>query len=136
MPHRESAGSTGRRIHLAALGIVLLAFVSSPAWSESAGFLGGTPMNQLDQQDIDALNSTAQVVLNTKNDGQTTHWTRPASGNRGEVSATLTPEGTSIKDRRTCRFVAMTVKAGNHAFKLRPQYCQSPSTPWELQGAR
>ncbi|MFD1559893.1 hypothetical protein ACFSHT_30340 [Paraburkholderia silviterrae] len=115
---------------------MLLAFASPPAWPAYAGFLNGTPMSQLDQKDIDALNSTVQIVLNTKNDGETTPWIRPASGDRAEVSATLTPEGTSIKHHRTCRFVAVTIHAGDQAFKLRPQYCQSAKTTWKLQGAQ
>ena len=92
-------------------------------------------MSQLDQSDIAALNSSVVVVLNTKDDGQTTRWNRPAMGNRAEVNATLTPEGTSIKQRTTCRFVAVTVKAGTQAVKLRPQYCRTPQTEWALQGA-
>lgn len=136
MPYHDSAGTAGRSAHLAALGALLLALASPPAWAESAGYLGGTRVSRIDQKDIDALNSTALVVLNTKNDGETSRWTRPASPDRPEVSATLTPEGTSIKHRRTCRFVAMTVQAGPHAIKLRPQYCRTPKTPWELQGAQ
>ncbi|WP_028218664.1 hypothetical protein [Paraburkholderia oxyphila] len=123
-------------MRLASLGALLLALASPPAWPAYAGFLNGTPMSQLDQKDIDALNSTVQVVLNTKNDGETTSWMRAATVDRAEVSATLTPEGTSIKHHRTCRFVAVTVHTGNQAVTLRPQYCQSAKMTWELQGAK
>lgn len=101
-------------------------------------------MSQLDRSDIDALNSTVQVVLNTKNDGESTRWSRAATPERAEVDATLTPEDTTISQRRTCRFVAVTLHAANRAsnqapnqtVKLRPQYCRSANTPWELQEAQ
>ncbi|WP_167760164.1 hypothetical protein [Paraburkholderia pallida] len=136
MHHHDSARSARRSIRLATLGVLLLALASPPAWPAYAGFLSGTPMGQLDQKDIDALNSTVLVVLNTKNDGETTPWMRPATVDRAEVSATLTPEGTSIKHRRACRFVAVTVHTGNQTVTLRPQYCQSAKMIWELQGAK
>ncbi|HKT99729.1 MAG TPA: hypothetical protein VJS30_24865 [Paraburkholderia sp.] len=93
-------------------------------------------MSQLDRNDIAALNSTVDVVLNTRDDGQTARWTRPAAGNHAEVNATLTPEGTTIKQQRTCRFIAVTVHAGVQTVKLRPQYCRTATTSWELQGAQ
>lgn len=133
MPYHDSAGNAGRSAHLAALGALVLALASPPAWAGSTGFLGGTHMSQFDQKDIAALDSTVQVVLNTKNDGETSRWTRPASADHPEVSAILTPEGTSIKHQRTCRFVAVTVQAGANAVKLHPQYCRTAKTPWELQ---
>lgn len=136
MPYHDPAGNAGRSVRLAALGALLLALASPPACAESAGFLGGTRVSHFDQKDIDALNSTVQVVLNTKNDGETSRWTRPASGDHVEVSATLTPEGTSIKHQRTCRFVAVAVQAGANAIKLRPQYCRTAKTPWALQRAQ
>ncbi|MDR3097005.1 MAG: hypothetical protein LBV73_08015 [Paraburkholderia sp.] len=133
MSNRDSAGHAGRGKPLAALVPLLLALATPPAWPAQAGFLEIAPMSQLDQSDIDALTSTVRVVLNTRNDGATTQWTRPAMAGRPEVSATLTPEGTTIRNRKTCRFVAVTIHAGEHAVKLRPQYCQTPKTPWERQ---
>lgn len=136
MPYHDSARSAGRSARLVALGALLLAFAAPPAWPASAGFLDRTPMSQFDRSDIAALNSTADVVLNTKDDGQTTRWTRPATADHAEINATLTPEGTTIKHRRTCRFVAVTVHAANQTVKLRPQFCRTAQTPWELQEAK
>ncbi|CAB3787768.1 hypothetical protein LMG28688_02536 [Paraburkholderia caffeinitolerans] len=137
MSNHNSTGQAGREIHLAAaLGALLLALASPPAWSAPGGFLESTPMSQLDKNDIAALNSTVSVVLNTKDDGESIQWSRPATADRAEVSATITPEGTSIKNGRTCRFVAVTVNAGPHAVKLRPQFCRTTQAEWELQGAQ
>ncbi len=137
MSNHDSTGQAGREIHLAAaLGALLLALASAPAWSAPGDILESTPMLQLDKNDIAAINSTVRVVLNTKNDGETTPWVRPATADHAEVSVDITPEGTSIKNRETCRFVAVTVHAGNNAVKLRPQYCRSASAEWALQGAQ
>ncbi|MFX1676342.1 hypothetical protein PWR63_29495 [Paraburkholderia sp. A2WS-5] len=137
MSNHDSTGLARRETHLgAALGALLLALASVPAWSAPGDFLESTPMPQLDKNDIAALNSTVHVVLNTKNDGETTQWVRPATADRAEVSADITPENTSIKNRKTCRFVAVTVHAGDHTVKLRPQYCRSTSEAWGLQDAQ
>lgn len=136
MQNHHSTGHTGRGIHLAALGALLLALASPPAWPAYGDFLEGTPMAQLDKNDIAALNSTVGVVLNTKDDGETTHWVRPASPDHAEVSADIVPEGTSITNQGTCRFVTVTVHAGGRAVKLRPQYCRGAKAEWELQGAQ
>lgn len=134
MSCHDSIGSNARRHRFTALCLLAMACAASPAWPASAGFLERAPGGRLDQQDIDALNSTVKAVLNTRDDGETSAWSNHATGNRAEVKATLTPEGTSIVHHRMCRYVVVTVQGGQ-PFTLRPQYCRNADATWELQGA-
>jgi surface antigen len=137
MPYHGSIRCTTRSIARsflrAALGTLLLAGAPLPSWPADAAWLRDTPLGQLDQQDIAALDSTVRVVLNTRNDGETSRWTNRGSGNPVEINATLTPEGTSIKHGRTCRFVVVTMHAKGKTVRLRPQYCQPGDGSWERQ---
>ncbi|WP_027794820.1 hypothetical protein [Paraburkholderia acidipaludis] len=135
MPYHTSTGSTASQRLLAALGALLLVCAPLPALSADTGLLHGTPLSKLDRPDLDALESTVLVVLNTRNDGETSRWTNNGSDNRPTVSATLTPEGTTIKHRRTCRFVAITVNTAGKTGQLRPQYCRTGDASWERQKA-
>jgi surface antigen len=130
---RSTARNTARSFFRAALGTLLFAGAPLPAWPADAAWLRNTPLGQLDQRDIEALDSTVRVVLNTRSDGETSRWTNRGSGNPVEISATLTPEGTSLKHGRTCRFVAVTMHAKGKTVKLRPQYCQPGDGSWERQ---
>jgi hypothetical protein len=134
MPYHGSIRRTARSIIRATLGTLLLAAAPLAAWpATDPGFLHDTPLGHLDQQDIDALDSTIRVVLNTRNDGETSRWTNRGSGTPTEIDATLTPEGTTIKHRKTCRFVVVTVRAKGKSIRLRPRYCQTADASWALQ---
>ncbi|MFP6562661.1 hypothetical protein WJ542_30805 [Paraburkholderia sp. B3] len=135
MPYHASTGSTASQRLLAVLGALLLVCAPLPAALADTGLLHGTPLEKLDRPDLDALESTVLVVLNTRNDGETSRWTNNGSDNRAVVNATLTPEGTAIKHRRTCRFVAITVTTVGKTGRLRPQYCRTGDAPWERQKA-
>lgn len=98
-----------------------------------AGFLRNAQIGGLTRHDIDALNSTVGVVLNTKSDGQTIRWSNHGMGERVSIDATLTPESTSIRHVTTCRYVLVIVNAGGKPARLRPRYCRTGDAPWVLE---
>lgn len=133
MSYHRLAERIKRALRVAAIGALLPVCSALPAWSADPGFTRGVRIEGLDQNDLDALDSTVRAVLNTRNDGESSQWTKTVPGGQPAVNATLTPEGTSIKHHRTCRFVVVAVHAASQSVTLRPQYCKAGDGSWSLQ---
>lgn len=113
-------------------GVTLIASPLS-AWSANLGFLNDTPISYMTQRDIDSAIHAVLSTLDAKSDGESTQWTNRGLGNGVEVDATLTPEDTQTNDGRTCRFVAVVLRAKGQSLNLHPQYCRTGNAQWELQ---
>ncbi|MEM5316906.1 hypothetical protein [Paraburkholderia sp. JHI869] len=122
-----------RGLRIAAFGALLPVCIALPAWSADTGFMRDVRIEGLDPHDIEALDSTVRAVLNTRDDGEASQWTKSGPDGQATVNATLTPEGTSIKHQRTCRYVVVAVHAASRSVTLRPKYCRASDGTWSLQ---
>ena len=133
MSYHRLAGRIQRGLLVAASGVLLPVCTTLPAWPADAGFMRDARIEGLNQDDVKALDSTVRAVLNTRDDGETSQWTKRGPSGQNAVTATITPEGTTIRHHRTCRFVVVAVHAATQAVTLRPHFCKADDGSWTLQ---
>jgi len=133
MSYHRLAERIQRWLLIVACGVLLPVCTALPAWPADAGFMRDVRIEGLNQDAVKALDSAVRAVLNTRDDGETSRWTKRAPGGQDTVTATLMPEGTTIRHRRTCRFVVVAVHAATQSVTLRPHYCKADDGSWTLQ---
>lgn len=106
--------------------------MSAVAGTSNLGFLNNTPLAYVKQPDMDSLNSAINSTLDSKPDGETAAWNNQGLGNAVAIDASLTPSQTSTQGERTCRHVAVTLRAKGQSLDLHPQYCRTGKGKWQL----
>jgi surface antigen len=106
--------------------------MNAVAGTSNLGFLNNTPLAYMKQPDMDSLNSAIDSTLDSKPDGETAAWNNHDLGNSVAIDANLTPTQTSTEGQRTCRHLAVTLRAKGQSLDLRPQYCRTGKAKWQL----
>jgi hypothetical protein len=111
----------------------LLVLGTTGAHAVNLGFLSDTPISQMRQADIASIQSAVMQALDTKQDGEMVKWVNTDTRNRTRIDATITPSHTIKDEARTCRMVAIALRARGQSMNLNPQFCRSGSDNWEFQ---
>ena len=117
--------------HLAAGGLLLGGAIGAQA--ANLGFLNDTPLSYMKQRDTDSVKKAVFSALNDKKDGESTTWVNEGTGNSVKIDATITVASTAKDGERTCRDVAVVLRAKGQSMDLRPQFCRQGSGNWQLQ---
>lgn len=115
------------------MSVVLLLTSTAAAEASNLNFLNDTPMSYIKKKDMDSIKVALTDVLNTKKDGEATHWTNEGTGNSVQIEATMTPESTSHEGSKTCRRVTVVLLAKGQSMTLHPGFCGTGQTNWMLQ---
>jgi len=113
-------------------GVVLVAW-GSPSWAHNLSFLNDTPLTYMKKEDRQALNSAAQVALNTKQDGESLAWSNAGTGNPVSIKGTVTPRDTTKQGDVTCRHVTLVANAKGQSQSWTPNVCRTGSGEWKIQ---
>jgi surface antigen len=125
---------SNRRTHSGCLWIGSLLFaIACSAHASNLNFLNDTPLSYMKQQDIDSIKMAVTKVLDTKEDGQTSHWNNSGTRNSVKLDAVLTPNDTTRKGDRTCRSVEVALNAKGQSMDLHPLFCRVGTAAWKLQ---
>ncbi|CAB3801074.1 hypothetical protein LMG28614_05316 [Paraburkholderia ultramafica] len=106
--------------------------MNAVAGTSNLGFLNNTPLAYMKQPDMDSLNRAIDSALESKADGETAAWNNHGLGNGVAIDADLTPTQTTTQDQRTCRHLAVTLRAKGQSLDLHPQYCRAGKGKWQL----
>lgn len=113
--------------------VAALLFDVAAAQASNLNFLNDTPLSYVKPRDTESIKRALIEVLNTKSDGETSQWTNEGTGNSVKIDATMTPEGTTHDNNKTCRHVAVVLSAKGQSMNLRPVFCGRGKTDWALQ---
>lgn len=117
--------------HLTAGSLLLGGAIGAQA--ANLGFLNDTPLSYMKQRDTDSVKKAVVQALNDKQDGETTNWVNEGTGNSVKIDASIKVDGTAKDGARTCRDVAVVLRAKGQTMDLRPQFCKQGSGAWQLQ---
>ncbi|WP_246217397.1 RT0821/Lpp0805 family surface protein [Paraburkholderia panacisoli] len=95
-------------------------------------FLKDTPVSYMRDADRKALNSAAQVALDTKKDGESLEWSNAGTGNSVSITGTVTPQTTTKEGDRTCRTATLVAMAKGQTQSWTPKVCKQGSGPWKI----
>jgi surface antigen len=117
--------------HLSVGSLLLGAAVGAQA--ANLGFLNDTPISYMKQRDIDSVKAAVFSALNQKKDGESATWVNEGTGNSVKIDATITVASSASDGARTCRELAVELRAKGQSMNLRPQFCKEGSGNWQLQ---
>lgn len=100
--------------------------------ASNLNFLRNTPITYMRAADRQALNSAAQVTLDTKKDGESLNWSNAGTGNPVSISGTVTPQSTTKEGDKTCRTVTLVANAKGQTQSWTPTACKQGSGPWKI----
>lgn len=126
--------SATRLAGLALAGVLVnMNSVAAAGSSSNLGFLNNTPISYMKQTDIASLRNAIYRTLDSKPDGESNAWNNQGLGNSVAIDAGVTPERTETHDQRTCRQLAVTLRAKGQSIDLHPRYCRESDGKWQLQ---
>ncbi|SAL00564.1 hypothetical protein AWB80_07900 [Caballeronia pedi] len=130
MPIRDRALAHACIRTIAAAALVA---VSAAASAANLGFLNDTPISYMKQRDLQALNSAAQVALNTKKDGESLDWDNKGTGNTVPIKGTVTPQNSFESDGLKCRKLTLVAEAKGQTQTWTPSACKASDGKWKLK---
>ncbi len=113
----QIGGGTGNKIAIGA-GVV------------AGGYLGNKVGKSLDCQDQQYHYDTTQNALETQKVGQTSTWTNPDSGHKGEV----TPTRTYTSEGQPCRDFTQTIYVDGENEEVQGTACRQEDGTWQVTG--
>jgi surface antigen len=113
----QIGGGTGNKVAIGA-GVV------------AGGYLGNKVGKSMDCQDQQYHYDTTQNALETQKVGQTSIWTNPDSGNKGEV----TPTRTYTSDGQPCRDFTQTIYVDGENEEVQGTACRQEDGTWQVTG--
>ncbi|APA84302.1 hypothetical protein BJG93_02005 [Paraburkholderia sprentiae WSM5005] len=116
--------------HLSAASLLLGAAIGAQA--ANLGFLSDTPISYMRQRDNDSIKHAVMSALNDRKDGESVTWVNDGTGNSVKIDATISMDSTSTQGGRTCRSLAVVLRAKGQSMNLRPNFCKEGGA-WQLQ---
>lgn len=111
----------------------MLALCTAAADAANLGFLSDTPISYMKERDLQALNKSAGLALNTKADGESLPWNNEGAGNPVAIHGTITPSRTVKDGMTTCRTVAIVAQAKGQTQTWSPVACKVGTENWKLK---
>lgn len=118
---------------LKVVAVITLLFYGSSGYAQNLGFLMNTPISYMKERDLEQLNQSAGVALNTKADGQTLEWNNKGTGNSVSIHGTITPSDTVKEGGQTCRKLAIVAQAKGQSQTWSPVACKTGAEKWKLK---
>ncbi|VVD89076.1 MULTISPECIES: hypothetical protein [Pandoraea] len=109
--------------------------VAAPAFAASnLSFMSNSPLAYLRKADNESFAKAARVVLEEKQDNDTTEWTNQGTRNPVAIAAQITPTNTQKDGDRTCRDLVVLLTAKGQEVTLKLPACKAnEKARWELQ---